>query len=284
MATDRRTYLLTHADPLPDLPVECGVQGKGVGPWVPREKHRLLADYIEATHGARGKWPNRVLVDLFSGPGRVQVEGESATRDGGAVVAWRQSARVPRAAFTQMIVGDLDPARSQACGARLRAVGAPATVLTGPAASTCIQALSQVDAKGSLCLAYLDPYNLQYLSFDIIRTLAKRPKIDFAVHFSTMDFTRNLELEFVRGRFDDAIPGWADRIDPRTLSRNQLREAVFEYWCKLIRGLGFNFSKRMPLIRDERNKPLYRLVFFSRSELPTGIWDDVAKGQTGELF
>lgn len=284
MTGDRRTYLLQHADPCPDLVVERGPNDRGVGWWVPEVKHRLLADYIEATWGARKKWPNRVFIDLFAGPGRVQVEGEDFTREGGSLVAWRQSGRMPEAAFTHVVVGDLAPDRTAACEARLRACGAPVIGLHGAAVDTAAKALAHVPVKGSLCLAYLDPYNLQHLSFDIIRTLAQLPRIDFAVHFSTMDLTRNIEMEFTRGRFDGTAPGWRDAIDPTKLGTKSFREALFDYWCSLVQGLGFSFAERMPLVKDDRNKPLYRLVFFSRSGFPNSMWSDVAQGNTRDLF
>ena len=158
-ASDRRTYLVRHPDPYPDRPVERAHHGRGVGCWVPEEKHRILADFTEATWGARKKWPHRVYLDLFSGPGRIQVEVEEDTRDGGSLIAWRQSSRIPAGQFTQVIVGDLDPDRSSACGERLRAAGANSTVLSGPAVETARQAVQLVPQRSSLCLAYLDPYS-----------------------------------------------------------------------------------------------------------------------------
>ena len=40
-------------DPYPDLPIELGRQGEGVGRWVPEMKHTYLAKYVEATRRAR---------------------------------------------------------------------------------------------------------------------------------------------------------------------------------------------------------------------------------------
>ena len=44
--------LEAHQDPRPDLLVERGPHGRGVGPWVPAVKHTLLAKYIGAA-----SWP-----------------------------------------------------------------------------------------------------------------------------------------------------------------------------------------------------------------------------------
>lgn len=78
--------LVKDADPMPHLPVEHGRNGDGVGSWVPDMKHTFLAKYVEGTRRAREKFKQRVYVDLFCGPGRIQVKGEPATRPGGAQV------------------------------------------------------------------------------------------------------------------------------------------------------------------------------------------------------
>lgn len=274
--------LAVEPDPRPDLPVELGPNGEGVGKWVPEQKHTLLAKIIGGTRAARRNWREKVggelvFIDPFCGPGRIQVKGESFTRDGGAMVACRQAAsyKVP---FTSALVGDLEPERADACGARLEAIGVPMRRFVGPAIETVQDMVNQVP-KGSLSLAYLDPYNLEYLAFSIIRTLATLRNIDFAVHFSTMDLHRNVDMELdpSRARFDDAAPGWRDALGPRDLSKSNLPQEFFSYWINLVKGLGFEFSEEMPLVRDEKNRPLYRLVFFSRHPLPNKIWSDVAR-------
>jgi three-Cys-motif partner protein len=179
-------------DPRPNLVVERGPSDKGVGSWVPTQKHRLLWEYLYATRNAWKKWPSHVFIDPFAGPGRIQVEGEKTTREGGAVVAWR--ALADTAPFSQMLVGDLDPDRAHACAERLKAIGKPASPFVGPADETIKSMVASIPSR-SLCMAYIDPYNLELLSFSIIEELAKL-KVDLAINFSTMDLQRNLELEF----------------------------------------------------------------------------------------
>lgn len=275
--------LVKDADPMPHLPVEHGRNSEGVGSWVPDMKHTFLAKYVEGTRRAREKFKQRVYVDLFCGPGRIQVKGEAATRPGGAQVAWAHSL-LDDVAFTSCFVGDLDAERASACAERLTAMGAQATAFPGAAESTVDQVLGRIP-RSALCLAYLDPYNLQYLSFSVIKKLARLNFVDFAVHFSTMDLRRNVLMEYnpERARFDAAAPGWRDHIDPLAFVRGDADEAFFDYWCGLVRGLGFSISHRMPLVRDEGNRPLYHLVFFSRHELPNRIWGDVAQGPNREF-
>jgi three-Cys-motif partner protein len=281
---NKKPFVLPLADdPQPDLLVEEGPRGKGVGRWVPERKHVLLAKLIGGTHRARAKWPHRVFVDPFCGPGRIRVEGEQITRDGGAVAAWRQSQRTAPA-FSSLLLGDKDPVRVEACVSRLKALGAPATGFAGGADETVPQMIATIPA-GALVLVYLDPYNLEFLSFDIIQALARLPKVDFAVHFSTMDLQRNVDMELddSRARFDKAAPGWRAHLPIESMAKATLRAAFFEYWCGLVKQLGFAFSEEMPLIADDRGIPLYRLVAFSRHDLPNRVWADVARGDNLEL-
>jgi three-Cys-motif partner protein len=271
-------------DPRPDLMIERGPNDKGVGRWVPEQKHMYLTKYIDGTREAAKKWGNRVFIDPFCGPGRIQVEGETFTRDGGALIAWRQS-QFSGAPYTQLLVGDLVPERSRACEARLRAIGAPAEAFIGPAVETVHQMVQLVPQR-ALCTVYLDPYNLELLSFDIIKELANLKAVDFAVHFSTMDLMRNMDFEFdpKRARFDGTAPHWRERVDLQGNNKTRGHSLFFDYWVSLIKGLGFTFSESMPLITNNSNQGIYRLVFFSRHELPNKIWGDVAKGPNRELF
>ena len=271
-----------HADPCPSLEVERGPGDNGVGSWVPFEKHRLLCDYLNATRFAWRKWPRRAYLDPFSGPGRIQVEGESNTRDGSAVLAWRENQSI--APFTQVFVGDLNAKRVKACEARLQALGAPVKSFVGAAVETVPRMVREV-AQDSLCFAFLDPYNLELLDFTLISEVAKL-KVDLAVNFSTMDLQRNAELEFdpKRARFDLAVPGWRQHAIGRRVSKRNTPLVVFEYWCGLVRQLGFQNSWEMPLVTNNKGQPIYRLVFFSRNPLPDRIWSDVARNPNMSLF
>jgi three-Cys-motif partner protein len=265
-----------HPDPCPDLIVE-----RGVGAWVPQHKHRYLAAYLTATRYAWKKWPNRVLIDPFAGPGRIQVKDESFTRDGGAVVAWR--ALRSTAPFTSVLVGDIDSERAKACEQRLRSLGAPARSYSGDALVTVPQMIADLP-KSALCLAYLDPYNLESLSFEILQALAAL-HVDLAINFSTMDLQRNVDLELdpERARFDGAAPRWRDAAAKNAVSKPNLPGEFFRYWCGLVTALGFKHSREMPRVTNNRGQPIYRMVFFTRNDLPKRIWDDVARGPNRSL-
>lgn len=271
-------------DPYPELPVERGPHGRGVGRWVVEEKYRYLTRYLDATREAQKKFKQRVLIDPFCGPGRIQVEGESFTRDGGSVVAYRQSVQ-SGAPFTKLLVGDIEAERSHANELRLKAVGASVQSFVGPAKQT-VDEMAKSVPFGALALAYVDPYNLEFLSFSIIERLAKLQHVDFAVHFSLMDLKRNIDMELnpKRGRFDHALPGWRSFAPTDELSKKRLSAWFFDAWCNAIGDLGFKISGQMPLITDGKGHSIYRLVFFSRHPLPHRIWNDIARSRNLDLF
>ena len=268
-------------DPCPTLIVERGPEDEGVGNWVPLQKHKLLCEYLHASRYAWKKWSSRVLLDPFSGPGRIQVRGETGTREGGTLLACRTLAG--EAPFTKVFVGDIAAERVHACEARLRAVGAPVEGFTGPAVETIHRMVAAVP-QGSLCMAYVDPYNLRLLSYSVLQALATL-RVDLAINFSTMDLLRNVDFESdpERAGFDAAAPGWRDKLKKSGTSKSGMSGEFFRYWCDLVTGLGFKYSREMPLVPNDHGSPIYRLVFFARHDLPIRIWGDVARGPNREL-
>ena len=185
-----------------------------------------------------------------------------------------------------MLVGDKIAERANACAARLKALGAPVTAFAGAAVDTVPKMVAAVP-RGALCCAYVDPYNLELLSFDILKALANL-KVDLAINFCTMDLTRNAELEFDSDRRPirrngSGLAGGA--VNANTSKANMPGE-FFKYWCGLVEGLGFQYSREMPLVRNDQGRPIYRMVFFARHDLPKRIWADVARGpnRTLDLF
>ena len=286
VAPMRRPFVLAdREDPFSGLTVERGKNGEGVGAWVREEKHTYLAKWIEATRLMRKPFRERVLVDLFCGPGRIKVQGEAGTRLGGAQIAWLHSQLDDDAPFTTCVTSDIARDRSDACAQRLRALDAPVAALCGAAVDVVDRAVALVP-RGALCLVYLDPYNLEYLSWSVISRLASLKFVDFAVHFSSADLRRNVRMDFEREgkRFDGVAPGWRDKVNVASFFKGEADKEFFDHWCRLVESLGFKISERIPLIRSARNAPLYHLVFFSRHASPVRVWGDVAQGKNRELF
>lgn len=267
------------ADPCPGLVVERNEDGLGVGDWVPNTKHRLLSQYIDAAWAPARSFKSWVLLDPFCGPGRIGVKGEAdRTRPGGTAIAWAQSV-ASGTPFGKILVGDLSEEKVAACAARLRAAGAPVEAFPGAAVQT-VKRMVRAVPDGALCLAYIDPYDLRFLDFEILETLASLRNVDFVVNFFTSDMRRNIDKA---GRFDEVSPGWRDRVRA-DLNKGSEAAALFADWRDQVAGLKFQFSKAMPTVKNSKNSEMYKLVFFARHELPNKLWKDVAGDRTADLF
>jgi three-Cys-motif partner protein len=107
----------------------------------------------------------------------------------------------------------------------------------------------------ALVMAYIDPYNLEYLSFDILQELGKL-RVDLAINFSTMDLIRNadFELDPTRARFDKTAPGWRAIPGIGGVSKANIPSLFFDYWCGLVKSLGFDHCEQMPIITNRSKR------------------------------
>jgi three-Cys-motif partner protein len=189
-----------------------------VGPWA-RAKHLRLSRYVDIAKGARAKFaPPRGTggagyIELFSGPGRSLIEGTSEYIDGSPLVAYR-AAHASGVRFSEIHLNDIDDEKAAALDSRIRAAGGAAVVHNGSAAVVIDRVIDAINPAG-LHFAFLDPYNLEYLSFDIIEKLSRFRHMDMLVHVSVQDLQRNLDRYSVQGGvFDKFAPGWRAKVDP----------------------------------------------------------------------
>ena len=257
-----------------------GLPADEVGVWA-KEKHKCLCRYIEISKRVRTKWvkgpksAGATFVDPFCGSGRAKLRETGEWIDGGAIAAWRQSC-ADEAPFTTVYIGDLDPAKQQACAKRLRQLGAPVKEMPGSAEQTIEKLISQLNPH-ALHFAYLDPFDLATLNFSIIENLSKLKRIDMLIHFSQMDLQRNTltNAKAESSAFDSFAPGWRDKVN---LAQTQqgLRESIFEYWRNKVQEQNVELSTQMRLISGEKNQPLYLLLLAAKHELANKFWKDAA--------
>jgi three-Cys-motif partner protein len=259
----------------------CPVDGlivDEVGPWA-REKHLRLSRYVDLAKGARAKFaPPRgtggaSYIELFSGPGRSLIEGTSEYIDGSPLVAYR-AAHASGVRFSEIHLNDIDGEKAAALDARIRSAGGAAVVHNGPAAIVIDNMINAINPAG-LHFAFLDPYNLEYLSFDIIEKLSRFRHMDMLVHVSVQDLQRNLDRYSVQGGvFDKFAPGWRTKVNPNQAIA-PFRAALLDYWLGEIRKLGTMPAEGMELIVGSKNQRLYWLMFVAAHELAQKLWGAV---------
>jgi len=258
-----------------------------VGSWS-KEKHHLLCKYVDITRAVRRKWLSEngagaTYIDVFCGPGRAQVRKTGKFIDGSCVAAWKQSVKAG-APFSTVYVADVDPQRCSFAVQRLSSLGAPVVPIRGDALVAARAIVGQVNPYG-LHFAFLDPWNLGELRFEVIRTLSPLRRIDMLIHVSKMDLQRNLGFNITGQQvaFDQFAPGWRAAVN-MSQSHQRIRVEVFDYWRRLVEGLGLSHSPEMRLVKGSRQQHLYWLLLVAKHDLAAQFWKSVAAQQNQPTF
>jgi three-Cys-motif partner protein len=248
-----------------------------VGKWAP-EKHARVKAYIEIASATRAKYVpppswrgGACYIELFSGPGRSLIRDTKQIIDGSPLVAFKAAqASVP---FTKMHLNDFDSTKSAAVDARIRALGG-APICYNDLADVAVDKIVAAVNPSGLHFAFLDPYNLEGMSFEIIRKLSKL-KVDMLIHVSVHDLQRNLDsYSKTGGVFDSFAPGWRSQVDPNQ-AINSFRAALMKYWMDEIHKLGTMPAKGVELIVGSKGQRLYWLVFVSAHGLAQKFWNAI---------
>ena len=249
-----------------------------VGAWA-REKYARLAKYVDISRAVRSGFIGKgkagaSFIDLFSGPGRARIKDSSEVLHGSPLVAWLEAERT-RTGFTQVHVADADLRLVSATEARLRQQRAPVHVEVGSAEVTVNRVIPKLNKFG-LHFAFLDPYNLGALPFDVIRKLAQLQRMDILIHVSVQDLNRNL-LRYVskpNSPLDTFAPGWRTHVDSNR-SIAHMRGKIFEYWRSLLQTIGMSTAEAAELVVGSKSQPLYWLAFAARHKLALQFWERI---------
>jgi three-Cys-motif partner protein len=252
-----------------------------VGAWSALHKHELLRRYIDISGvGVRRNWLKKgtagaTYIDLFSGPSRARIKSTDEVVDGSPLVAWKQ-AQKSSAPFTRIFVADAHPALAEASRVRLAAAGAPAEVFVGDAVKTVDQVISRLNPYG-LHFAFLDPYSLSVLPFEVIRKLASLERMDILVHISASDVNRNLRrhIEKVPSPIDAFAPGWRDHVGDLKRSDHYVRARILEHWRAQLQTVGMKTAEVHELVTGPNNQPLYWLAFVARHSRAIEFWEKI---------
>jgi len=239
------------------------------------EKHERLRRYIDAAHGARGKFSSRAYVDLYCGPGASRVIESGMSIDGSPLVAFDAAARQGDQ-FTEFLVADANEEYVRAANARLDAKGSRVRAFVGEANVVVEQIAEALDPNG-LHLAFLDPYNLVGLPFSVIERLARFRHMDLIIHVSSMDLKRELHNYLKpegRKALDAFAPGWRDHVDTKQ-RQDLIRKEIFAHWCNLLKRLGTSANDRVEAVDNSKHSDLYWLVFVSRHPLAHKLWEAI---------
>src|SRR5262245_60840712 len=184
-----------------------------VGSWTV-ETLTIVTDYAYESGCARKKYlgTGAAYIDPFCASGRSLIRDTAKFIDGSPVAAFKRALESP-ARFTSINISDGDEELLAAAATRLTAINAPVYPVAGPANEAIPKIVRSLDRYG-LHLAFLDPYNLGALSYDLFEELAKLRNIDVIAHVSVSDLQRNAAryAEEDYDQFDKFAPGWRTEI------------------------------------------------------------------------
>jgi three-Cys-motif partner protein len=131
--------------------------------------------------------------------------------------------------------------------------------------------------RQGLHLAFLDPYNLASLSFDLFQELAKLKRIDVIAHVSVSDLQRNADRYADENyeQFDKFAPGWRDKVSKK-MAKGPFRAAIMKYWSEKVEALGLPPAEHIELIRGDREQRLYWLILLAKHKLAHNLWQKVS--------
>jgi three-Cys-motif partner protein len=253
-----------------------------VGKWA-LEKHERLRRYVVITSATRRKYSGEMrgtnyaggssYIDLFCGPGRACLRETDQIIDGSPLVAFKAAVGT-KAPFTEIHVADIEQKFCEATVMRLEAIGGKAKSYVGSVHDTVKEITSNLNRYG-LHFAFLDPYNLENLTWGAIEQLATLKRMDLLLHVSVSDLQRNIDryANQENSPLDVFAPGWREEVDIRR-SVTAVRAAYIAYWQSKLLKLGFSY-RGVELVTGSKKQRLYWLIFLSRSEFAKDLWDEI---------
>ncbi|MFZ0960865.1 MAG: three-Cys-motif partner protein TcmP [Terriglobia bacterium] len=261
-----------------------GLPCSEVGAWA-EDKYTLVGLYDRLfSTGMKNKWPTRVYIDLYSGPGFVRVRGTSRMLMGSPLLALG----VPDP-FDKYIFCESAPELLGALQSRVNrySPGANATFICGD----CNEKVEEISAKipkpspgrGVLTFCFVDPFDIS-VKFSTVRRLSSY-FIDFLILLALhVDANRNLEHYFNSGnsKVEEflGLPDWRERWRPAERGGARFPRFLAEEYSGQMEKLGYlrvPWDRMKQVFSDEKKLPLYRLALFSRKALADKYWDEVLK-------
>ena len=255
-----------------------------VGSWAV-DKLEIVTDYVFASGGARNKYAGTgaAYIDPFSGPGRSLIRDTTKFIDGSPIAVFKKSLDSP-GRFTSIDISDADDELLNAATKRLSSIGAPVRPSAGPASAAVPQIVRSLDKYG-LHLAFLDPYNLGTLSFDLFEEFAKLKRIDIIAQVSVSDLQRNSAryADEDYGQFDKLAPGWRKKVST-DMTKGAFRAAIIQCWSDKVTELGLPRARHWELIRGDQGQRLYWLILLARHDLAHQLWTKISSAAKAPRF
>jgi len=218
----------------------------------------------------KGKWSDRIYVDLFSGPGLCLDQTTGEEFEGSPLQALQCATP-----FTELIFNDVNDSFIDALKIRQRRMFPDADVRyhnleCNPAA----QKIGAEIPRGALVLTFVDPWTYE-VSFKSIAKLTRGSSTDLIVTFHTTAIKRNAhqQIQAVDEFLGDE--SWRDRYwNARGDPSNPPTHVLLETFQNNLRDrLGYRFFGKPMVIRNTTGSPMYYVVFASHHSRGLDFWE-----------
>lgn len=233
---------------------------------------------------ARGAWSELVYLDLLAGPGLGVDRDSRAEFDGSPLRALKI---VPR--FDRLFFADLNPNIVEALRRRVPEADRSRVEFRVGDCNLVAREIVAALSTTALGLAFVDPEGFE-ATFQLFETLVTR-RIDVLFLFpSGIGIRRNLRVFATQPKspMDELWGGreWRDTPPARLAAGARLsaeealaleRPWVLRFRSKMA-GIGFEYQDEAdPCFTNEKNVPMYHLLFFSQHPAGLTIWRGIKK-------
>ncbi len=232
----------------------------------------------------QGKWDALVYIDLLSGPGRWIDRTTRDEFDGSLLRALQV-----RPAFDRLYFTDLDPRNIDALQNSIPAEDRSRVICRYGGCNFLVRDIVGALSGGTLGLAFLDPEGFE-VQWETLKLLATR-RVDILYLFpSGIGIARNLRA-FARRPQSPMDLLWGGRdwreLPPAKLAagKSPTPDEAISYdrpWVQSFRSkvarLGLIYQDEGdPLFVNEKNVPMYHLLFFSKDVTGLTIWRGIKR-------
>jgi three-Cys-motif partner protein len=282
LAKNRQDYFTSVSDD--------GLPTNEIGPWA-EQKYQYVGMYAQLfSTGMKNKWPHRIYLDLFSGPGYSRVRETNRVVLGSPMIALTLPDRFDSYVFADENAKSLDALRTRV--SRLGLSVTP-TYIPGDAndkVGRVIDIVSKTPTQSTLSFCFLDPYKLN-IHFDTVRRIADGRAVDFLILLALyVDARRNIQFYAAKdNRTIDMFLGdnqWRPRWRAAELAGDTIVEFLAKEYSTRMKEIGYlpmSIEHMVKIRTQNKNLPLYFLAFFSRHKTGLKFWDEVRKYAPDQL-
>lgn len=246
-----------------------GLPARPSGPWI-GTKHALLTHYAHMfATGMKNKWPHRVYLELFSGPGRCVVRGTNAEDLGSPL-------KVIDHEFTKFIFTEKSVPAAEALSQRLAAApnGDKAEIWCGD----CAEAIHHMSIpNGALTFAFIDPTGIGHAPFSLIETLRTKTRCDVLVNIQhAMGIKMNIHQYTPDADDESALTRFLGHDRWKRLPRHNAKDffnGVLDQYKQQLARLDFKFIGRQVMVSTTQGQSLYLLLFASGHPKGQEFWE-----------